>query len=144
MMISDKHHMYTNASVFAHPELSGDEGHKALVYNRRSCSLLARLRYLWSLQRRDMAEVLWMDNRAEDGRAAGRSVLCSDQALEMPRHCVPGDKHLRSVPSSLTCFQSDPKGPFSSLIPFQCATLGLWVLYFLVCQRLGYTSFHFY
>ena len=87
-----------------------------------------------------MYNLLIIDNRTEYVRAAGRSALCSDQALGMPRRCVPGDKHLRSVPSSLACSQSDSTGPVSSLTPFRCATLGLWVLYFLVCQRLGHPS----
>jgi hypothetical protein len=45
-IISGKHHIYTKASIFVHPELSGDEGHNAFVYNRCSCSLLASMRSL--------------------------------------------------------------------------------------------------
>lgn len=70
-MICDKNHMHTKASIFTQPECSGDEGLKGSVYNRCSCSLLAHSRCLWSLQRRGVAKVLWMDNRTGVGGAAG-------------------------------------------------------------------------
>lgn len=64
---------------------------------------------LWSLQRRDLGKVLWMDNRPGGSRAAG-SVL-SDQVVVMPRHRASDDKHLLLVPWSLISFQLDSKGP---------------------------------
>lgn len=102
-------------------------------------------RYLWSLQRRDTAKVLWMDKRAEDGRAAGRSVLCRDQALGMPRHRGPGDKHLRPVPSSLACSQSDSRLRRTCFIfdTFPVCHVGSMGTLFLSLPEVR-SSFHFY
>lgn len=68
-----------------------------------------------------------IEQELEEQQAA--NVLCSDQAPEMPRHCLPNDKHLHSVPSSLVSTLPDSKGRVSSLTPLHCATLGLWALF---------------
>lgn len=87
-MICDKNHMYTKASIFTQLELSSDEGHKAFgtIGGPVHCWPISGI---FDLYRGGpwLRYYEWTIEQELEGQQAV-SVLCSDQALEMPRHCL--------------------------------------------------------